>query len=490
MREKKLFLLRLIKKRNDRSLLAFILVINIFISLLFLRGRIDQDFFSFYYIGRGVSQGLDMYRDFAHNKGPVLYLFFGFLNYIFKSNYRLAIVLSSSLLDTISVYFLFKLFGSWFNFRLTDNPYKRLAIVGLVVLYLKSFSIGSFMGGVYSETLAFALLVPSLYLAEKKTFSSGILFALSVLSRPTFLFFLLVYVVRLYIKKRNLHQIFKFALGFLLPISLFVLIYAVNGNLNYVLSNVYSFNFNYAQTVGGLYWPHLIRTTSIGLRMLFSLLITFLFVFYYIFFGRVPKERKLFVFTLLIASLGATFVGGLFYFHHFIQYSLVLFTTIILVIKSKGLFKSPFAIYIVTGPLVAALILNYFFFVFTKPVDAGFQSFIKEKHITNSNKEYLMIIPFYPKLYIDFNKSSPDRYYSVFYLSDYYNKDRDFDRNLHETINKEKLRNTLFLFVKTKPGDEWLIKEYKMNFVEIFKLKYVDSYSDETLEAEIYESAI
>lgn len=466
------------------------LVTSFFVSLLFLTGRFDQDFFSFYYIGRGVTEGMHMYMDFAHNKGPVLYTFFAFLNLIFRSNYRLAAIFASTLLDTISIYFLFQLMKSWFGYRFPRNKIKSFIIVVLSVLYLKSFSMGGSSGGVYSETIALALLAPSLYVLEKRPLVSGVLFSLSVLSRPTLLFFMAVYLLKLYLGNRSLRDVMRFLGGFLLTPALLFLVFLFDGSLYYVMKNVYYYNFNYANTVRDTYLTQLLATVTNRLRILLSIVIFIVLSVLYYLTGRDSKRQKALVLVLSVVSLGSTFVGGYFYYHHFVQFSFAFFVIIFLAINKTILSRNKISVYVAGLPLVVSFIIPFYGFTLTKPHSPALDEFLRTKVVSNDQKKYWAVVPFYPKLYIDFDKRSPDRYYSTFFLSDYYNEGGYFDKNLHKNISKEKLKNTYFLFINKSKRDENMIIEYKADYSNIFKLKFVDSYSDEFAEVEVYESTI
>src|SRR3989344_3272691 len=94
-------------KIKEKHLFLVIIITSFLVSLSFLWGNIDPDFFSFYYIGRGVAQGKDMYVDFADNKGPVLYFFFSVLYLFFKNNYKLALIVTSTILDTFFSFFFY-----------------------------------------------------------------------------------------------------------------------------------------------------------------------------------------------------------------------------------------------------------------------------------------------------------------------------------------------------------------------------------------------
>lgn len=75
----------------SKKLILIILCLSLPFSLLLFNGKIDPDFFSYYYIGRGMNLGMDMFKDFADNKGPIQYLFYALLYKIFNNNYRLAL---------------------------------------------------------------------------------------------------------------------------------------------------------------------------------------------------------------------------------------------------------------------------------------------------------------------------------------------------------------------------------------------------------------
>ncbi len=185
------------------SVFFWIFIFGFVISLFVFLGKIDQDFFAFYYIGRGITEGLNLYRDIAENKGPVLYWFFAFLFKIFKANYSGALFFSNWLLDTVSIFLITKLLSKWIKYDFTPRTFRKVLLLLFIVLYYKSFSIGMVMAGTYSENIALLLLVVSLLFYEnKKNLISGIFFGLAVFCRQTVFFFSLFYLYRLIAEKK------------------------------------------------------------------------------------------------------------------------------------------------------------------------------------------------------------------------------------------------------------------------------------------------
>lgn len=167
-------------------------IVSAIISLLFYWGRIDSDFFAFLYVGQGILDGNDMYRDFADNKGPVLYLFFAFLRLIFGNHYAAMLFVGSAILDAATIVLVFAIIKRVWGVAI---PMTRapiiIAFATLSVAWYKSFFLGYFPGGIYSESIAIPLLLGSvLMVSNNKPLKGGILFSLSVLTRLSMIFFL------------------------------------------------------------------------------------------------------------------------------------------------------------------------------------------------------------------------------------------------------------------------------------------------------------
>ena len=88
-------------------------VISLAGSFYLLKGNIDQDFFSMYYVGRGVAAGQNVFRDFSDNKGPLVYWFFAGLFKIFGYNYTTSVFWGLVVLDAIGIFLWLEVVSKW-----------------------------------------------------------------------------------------------------------------------------------------------------------------------------------------------------------------------------------------------------------------------------------------------------------------------------------------------------------------------------------------
>jgi Gpi18-like mannosyltransferase len=184
--------------------ILLLLVVSFVISNLFWLGGVDPDYYDFYYIGRGVAGGQNMFRDFADNKGPVLYLTFAGMYKVFGDNLGLALVTTSTFLDVVAVWLTVYLLGLWLVDGEAREYLSKWWVMVLLMMFYKSLTIGIFMGGVYAESIAFPLFLISLIMLEKKRlFWSGMFFALCVLTRQSFVYFAVFYIWKMMQGKRN-----------------------------------------------------------------------------------------------------------------------------------------------------------------------------------------------------------------------------------------------------------------------------------------------
>jgi len=465
------------------------LVASFLVSLLFLRGKIDQDFFSFYYIGKGVANGMNMFRDFADNKGPVFYIFFTLLNLIFKDGYLKALIFSSTLLDAISVFLMLELSFSWFKVKPPRSLIKSTLLISFLVLIQKSFSIGINRGGVYSETLSFFLLMIALYLQEKtKDFFSGVIFCLSIFSRPTFVLLLPIMLLRPLFKKVGHPPILSFFNGFMFAFLAALFCLKLSGSLNYFIENVILFNLNYAEVYKSVRWLSFITTAILETRILIFILGSAALILTIYKDKKLKRRENWFLAILFFLSL-ASFVGvAVFDFHHAINFSLFLTLSCILAYKYS--------------PRVLRGVVYSLFLIFSLIGYAGFllSPIIRNRDIAQVvagrlsqipiEKRYIQIIPHYPEVYLYLNKNSPDRYFQVFFLSKYHNTESLVHKLRHQNMPNSTVRETLFVLINVKSYDKGLTDEYLQNFAKPFKLRLIDVYSEKGVGMETYVSEI
>ena len=107
-----------------------------------------------------------------------------------------------------------------------------------------------------------------------------------------------------------------------------------------------------------------------------------------------------------------------------------------------------------------------------------------------SKAEYLMVVPYYPRFYFTFEKQAPDRYYQPFFISDFYNKNSAEDLKRHKALDKDKLKNTLFMMVESSEADKQMTAEYLQKFGSTFQLTKQKAYQYENGKIELYSSQL
>ena len=463
---------------ENKILFFIILFLSFVVAGFLLIGNIDPDFFSYYYIGRGINDGKDMFRDFADNKGPVLYLFFALLYFLFGNNYNLALIAGNGALDAISIYFLFRLLMDSYGFQIKKINISNVTLIIFFVLLYKSFSISSFMGGVYSEQLGMVFLTLSLWKYEQKNHAlSGLLFTLSILTRSSFLFFIIIFPIISLIKKYKSSSLIAFGKGIVICIVPIALFFIITGSIGDFIYNAFVFNIQYASATSDKRLFSLFNASLVETRIILIFLYVTLFVFIGIFFSK-DKKKSLLLATIYISSLLVTSPGGIFYSHHFLQFMLVTFITFALF--QKWVLK----MYPLLVIVMVFVVGNYVIYVAIPR--QSFTPSIPEV----SKAEYLMVVPYYPRFYFTFEKQAPDRYYQPFFISDFYNKNSAEDLKRHKALDKDKLKNTLFMMVESSEADKQMTAEYLQKFGSTFQLTKQKAYQYENGKIELYSSQL
>jgi len=463
---------------SNKILFSIITFLSFAVAGLLLIGNIDPDFFSYYYVGRGIIDGQDMFRDFTSNKGPVLYLFFALLYFLFGTNYNLALVVGNGILDAISIYYLFRLLMHRYDLQKKLTIPSAVLILFSVLLY-KSFSISSFTGGVYSEQLGMMFLILSLWKYERrKHVLSGFLFALSVLTRVSFLFFIIIFPIISLVRKHKITPLLSFGKGIMICIIPTALFFTITGSMRDFIYNTVVFNIQYARATADLRLFSLINVSFLETRIILIFLYVTFFVFIATFFSK-DKNKSLLIATLYISSILATNPGGIFYPHHFLQFMLVTFIA--------------FSFFHKRVPNILPILVIVMVFVvgsYAMYAVASRQSFMPPSIPEVSRAEYLVVVPYYPQFYFTFNKEAPDRYYQPFFLLDYFNENSAEDVKRHKALNKDKLKKTLFMIVEFSETDKELTSEYLQKFGRVFQLSKKKVYQYENGRIELYSSRL
>lgn len=462
-----------------KGLLFVVFIISLVVSSLFYWTNIDPDYYSFYYVGRGIVHGQNMFRDFADNKGPVLYLIFAGLNIVFGRNYGLALVIGSTLLDFFVISILLVLINEWWKKGNGDICCKWWFAVGITIIY-KAFTLGMYMGGIYSESVGNIFLFLTMLLwVRKRYWWSGILFTLAFFCRQSFLLFLPIFFIE-FLRLKNTSAIFKWLIAMVFATSLVLGYLYLSGSWIYFWRNAVLFQGNYAIAVQGLHW------LSVGLLLVNDLkilwLITVLWVSVLVMLARLSFERFRLI-MLILCSVVATLGIGISFPHHYFQMFLAVASVLSMLVVGNKKAKRVGVFGLVSGVLVA--LASILFSVNLGAKNGGGLKTTTLIYPEISSKKYMVVVPYYPRYYLDYNRSAPDRYYQQFFLSSVYNSDPHSNIDDHLGLTKDKLSATAFLVLDHSTLDNILVKEYLNNFGETFGLKIV--YNDDN-KIKIYEA--
>ncbi len=474
------------RKISQGIMLFVLLVISWLVSLLFHFGVKDQDWYSFYYVGRGVATGQDMYKDFSDNKGPVWYILMAGLYKIFGNNPGEALVVSSAVLDTAAVWLLLSLVSGWFG-EGRWGGFKKYTWAILVLLFYKSLSMGTLIGGMYAENLANIFLFAAFLLFDRRRDEwSGWLLAMAVFTRPTYLVFGAVFPALRWSGEIKSPGLYKWGAGFLAGILMVILPSLYFGSFKDLIGNLIIFNIKY----GGAYsltarFLRIMAVLKLDLRLIVCLAITLLGWFWII--KKEDRKTKLWVSVLAGGSFLATFGSGVFYTHHFLQFVPAATGVTYYLIrqeKIKMIFK----------PLLVSLglltICTFPLFLLTAKMVVYPNNIRPAPQIPETaTHKYLEVVPFYPSLYFSYNKNSPDRYYQGFMLSKKYNPNPEADMARHAALDKNIVRETTFLVVRPSGLTDGVDDEYLRNFKGRFGLVLVRTVSFTGGKIDVYLSS-
>ncbi len=467
---------------------------SLFFSLFFLISKIDQDFFTFLYIGRGLSKGFLMFKDFADNKGPVLDLFFWFLYFLFKENYLLSIIVSSTLIDWLAVLFAIKSSEIILNKdKLIDIENKKsLFLLFVLVGLYKSFNLGQMGGGLYSESLGMLFVFISIYcVLTKRNFFSGIFLSLALLSRLTLIFYAIFLFTssfgnflkieeNFFVKlKRFLSLIF----GVLLVIVLFGFYFWKSDILVDFLNTTIFSNLNYGGSVSLINkFAYFIYTAIYQIRIL---ILTFIvLVVSILIVVKFNINNRLNYIFMFISSFLATFSGGIFFYHHFIQFTPIIFLVLFCCLYMDKAKRRTMLVYL----LSALVFVNYVCAIFNKDKFDDLSLLMSQINHEYKNFTYWQIVPYYPEYYIFNEKYSPDKYFITFFISRYFTVDPSKESEVHKKITEEKLCKTLFVFINQNKFDYLVSEDYLNSFKDKFRLVQIKSYVQRNTTVNLYES--
>ena len=108
-----------------------------------------------------------MYADFADNKGPILYLVFALLSILFDKHLIPALIIGSTVIDTIALFVIIKVIERDWDFKWQKRKFINYFLVIFSLILYKSFTIGTSQGGLYSENVGLLFLALSAWFLKK-----------------------------------------------------------------------------------------------------------------------------------------------------------------------------------------------------------------------------------------------------------------------------------------------------------------------------------
>jgi len=437
-------------------LFALILSASLIISALFFTNRLDQDFFSYYYTGRGITYGQDYFRDFAENKGPIngyvialLYLFFG-------NHFRLGLFLTSGIVDAVSVLLIYQIIKHFYPLSSSKTRFTFLLIT--LPLY-KSFSLGSFMSSFYSESIALFFFFLSMYLLlKKRPLFSGLIFSLSIMSRQNIVFYLPLFIL---LQKRDYSKHLRYFAGLVFGTIAIILPFIVKNTLSWLYQNMVIFALKYHNSVKNEIVNSLFSVIQVEFRIFF--VIFFCLVALIMLIVNKKAKYKLFTTISLIVSFYIILSGGIVYFHHFHFFILPFCLLLAFTLSYYQMLVAPFLLLI-----SLSLGLNYYLNILSFDSPSLLH---RQLNNISISRQYVTVVPYYPEIYFYLDKQAPDRYYQHFFILPFFNKSNQKDVLLHQQLSADKLQQTDFIFVINNAFDQQMVNDYLNLFQSSFCLK-------------------
>jgi len=465
-------------------------VISLAGSFYLLKGNIDQDFFSMYYVGRGVAAGQNVFRDFSDNKGPLVYWFFAGLFKIFGYNYTTSVFWGLVVLDAIGIFLWLEVVSKWVE-QITGSWGRSWGGEIIVACLYKSLNVGQLMGGIYAETLGMVFLALAWWSWQKeKWLVSGAFFGMAVLSRQTLVVWGMVFGWWWIKKVINQQEIIKFGMGLCgLVLAFIIHILATNSFMD-VWHNLVAYNLSYASAVGSMGWnfklDNLFKLLFSEPRLWVMILMLVPGILSIGMSGKLSREGKLRGGIIVLSGLVATFWGGVVYFHHFLQ--LIPVAALIISLGLKWGYRW------LPWYLLVLLIAVVFGFQKTNGNDRreiGWRKITGSLEILAREKRYLMVVSYHPQLYFDVKKIAPDRNYHTFFLSRTYNPSDDYYREGHMKLkaDRERMQQTLWVaIVRGSPND--IVRDYFKEYRDEFGLVEIQSFQVGEDVVSLYEAKV
>ena len=334
--------------KNNNLYLILLIIVSFIVSLLDLQNPIHHyyEFFDatlYQYIGKMVWHNQLPYKDIFDHKGPITY-FWNALGYIIHPMHgRWFIEFIALLTSTYISFSIAKIFISpLLSFLITcvlffNTPfYDTIGNTESFATFLLFICLKIYINYLQDNTLS-----------KSKNLSLGLLCALLLLAKPTYLimpavFILITTIELLYQKKYTILKtsIYYFCIGFFTILSIFLGIYLYNNALTSLWENYIIFNIDYVK-----YWQSL-NSKSLVLNIflsnkiikcsLYSIAILLLFYKKYS-----PKEHKLILFasTSFILSLISIIIPNNPFNHYMYPLFPISFILFVLVLKIVNNYK-------------------------------------------------------------------------------------------------------------------------------------------------------
>ncbi len=344
---------------------------------------------AFFTMGKGIFNGKVMYRDLFEQKGPILYLIYGF-GYLISHKSFLGVFILEVIMFSISLYFLYK------TLRLFLSVRSSLIILPIFSSALcTSFS---FVHGGSAEEFSMLFFFVTLYyffkhfkvqeLSHKEMIINGVIAGIVFLIKYTLLGFWLAFTFSIFIDfilKKKYKKAFTYPfwllLGMILPIVVTIIYFLINKGLMAFVNNYFYVNITvYAKESVGIFSR--IKDLILGLMDTFSkntfmeilLIVSIIFVLLF----KVKKRVKWLLLLLVIASILGVYWGLKFY-PYYLLFILLFSGVSYLVIFSafdKYIIKLSSQIYLIFLGIIGLLCLinayynaNYADFRFVKKSD-------------------------------------------------------------------------------------------------------------------------
>lgn len=339
---------------NNLPLIFFILLILVFLTRFYSIGMevIDWDEADFILMGNSFYQGNLPYLELWDLKPPVHFFLIGFAFKLFGPSLLVARLLGAVLV----------LLSSILIVSLTKNILNNFEKFLAAALYILLVSFEFAQPTMTEFTAAFFILF-SFYCLTKKThqsyFWSGLLISLGVLTRTNIAFVVLALIIYFYKRKVPNKKITTFILGGLIPLTLLMLIYTIEGALKQFLYSVFVIPLGNTSIRENFFYFLSNSFRSIFMDGIFSLQVWFLGLILFLIINIYKKQKKLsnhfykkipeeimYNIIILFSLILSIIAGGRFFYHYLIQ--LFPFISILLIFMIKNIFEYKSTIYIIS----------------------------------------------------------------------------------------------------------------------------------------------